>query len=290
MIGTLLEDLEAGLAFEDVARKFAAKMNPTQYQRPQAAPSAGNIAQAEKIVEKLGIAPALERRFARIDEIDALWRPPAASESPDTGGVFGHLVPKGQAPAVSAVALPEQRITWEKFQRTILPDAKSVEVQVPMVGSFVALLTAVNPDAPPIMQWDSEAKRNPFSLYLYDGGSLATQWGLVGNQWRELTAVTLRPHAWFGGSAAHHSDDVLLIIAGAKDLKENQGNALFPETLRSELREIRSTIESYSKTAKIAGQAEASACGLMLGNGSPARVRVTSASGVRAEYLIDRLD
>lgn len=35
-------------------------MNPLQYQRPQAAPSAGNVAQAERIVEKLGIANSLE--------------------------------------------------------------------------------------------------------------------------------------------------------------------------------------------------------------------------------------
>ena len=50
MIGTLLEDLAAGMPFDDVSRRFAEKMHPLLYQRPQAAPSAGNIAQAEKIV------------------------------------------------------------------------------------------------------------------------------------------------------------------------------------------------------------------------------------------------
>jgi len=41
MIGTLLEDIEAGHDFAEVSRRFAAKMNPTLYQRPQAAPAAG---------------------------------------------------------------------------------------------------------------------------------------------------------------------------------------------------------------------------------------------------------
>lgn len=53
MIGTLLDDIASGMSFDSVSRRFAEKMHPLQYQRPQAAPSAGNIAQAEKIVEKL---------------------------------------------------------------------------------------------------------------------------------------------------------------------------------------------------------------------------------------------
>ena len=61
MIGTLLEDLAAGLPFEDVRKKFATKMNPLAYQRPQAAPKAGNIEQAEKIFETLGLARSLKR-------------------------------------------------------------------------------------------------------------------------------------------------------------------------------------------------------------------------------------
>ena len=73
MIGTLLEDLATGMDFATVSARFAAKMHPLKYLRPQAAPRAGNIADAEKIVAKLGIARSLERRFARIDEIETLW-------------------------------------------------------------------------------------------------------------------------------------------------------------------------------------------------------------------------
>jgi hypothetical protein len=62
MIGTLLEDIEEGLDFGDVSRKFASKMHPLQYQRPQAAPSVGNIEESEKIVAKLSTGEPMGER------------------------------------------------------------------------------------------------------------------------------------------------------------------------------------------------------------------------------------
>ena len=75
MIGTLLNDLSRGVPLDIAGRSFAAKMNPLQYQRPQAAPKEGNILQAEKLVAKLELEGALERRFARVEELEAIWRP-----------------------------------------------------------------------------------------------------------------------------------------------------------------------------------------------------------------------
>ncbi len=89
MIGTLMEDIQAGLRFAEVKAKFDAKMDPLLYQRPQAAPSAGNIAQAEKVVQALASAGALQRRFARLKDIQALWTR-RVSRCPPSGGVFAH--------------------------------------------------------------------------------------------------------------------------------------------------------------------------------------------------------
>jgi len=93
MISTLLDDIVAGLPFETISRRWAEKMNPLQYQRPTAAPKEGAIEAAEKLVEKLGIAKSLERRYATLDDIQAsLWTPkPAPEKSTKTEGVFGHL-------------------------------------------------------------------------------------------------------------------------------------------------------------------------------------------------------
>lgn len=83
---------------------------------------------------------------------------------------------------------------------------------------------------------------------------------------------------------------VFLVLAGAKDTR-NSGIALFPEILKSDLREVRSTIEAYSKNAKLDGFDEASACGLRLQAGSTwnTKIKVTTSDGV-FNYVLDRWD
>lgn len=172
MIGTLLEDILSGMEFADVARRFADKMRPSNYQRAQAAPSAGAIIAAEKLVEKMGLAPALPRRYARLAELPTLWKPVEEKVQHVEGAtVFGHIRPK-QAEAETPVALrmPATTMTWEKFQRTVLPTATAIEALVPAESDrFMALVTALNADAPPILRWDREEARNPVSWYYASG-------------------------------------------------------------------------------------------------------------------------
>lgn len=285
MAGTLLEDLATGKGFEWAASRFKAKMHPLQYQRPQAAPSEGAIAAAEKLVEQLGIARSLERRFARIDEIQTIWRP-TVTEKPAPEGVFSHLRFKGQE--IPALSVPGKPITWEKFAATVLPGARRIEVKSPHVGNYCAFLTAVHDDAPPVLQWDSAERRNPFSLYVYHNGSPAHQWRIIAGTWREVSAVSLRPSRWQPGFD-HHGEGALLVLPGCVDTRENSGNALFPGTLRSDLHGARAVIERYSATAKVQGREEASACGLMVSKGAMGvRVRVHGAANIVTEYQIDR--
>lgn len=285
MIGTLLEDIAAGLDFGDVSRKFAAKMHPLQYLRPQAAPSVGAIVAAEKLMEQLGGAAALSRRFARIDEIVALWTPAASTSAPAASGVFGHLKPKGASTVPMNMRAPTISMTFEKFVRTVLPTARSIDVMIPSRGNFVALVTAADPDAPPILQWDREDCRNPVSWYLYHNGSNARQWGIDAMTWGRVLAVTLNPAHWHQESS-HHGKGAVFVIAGAKD-SQIDSSAIFPETLRSEFHAIRSTIEAYSKSTKMGDADGQLASGLMWDG---AHVRVNSGMGSPAEYKLDRWD
>jgi hypothetical protein len=289
MIGTLLEDIEAGLAFADVSRKFKAKMDPGHYQRPQAPPSAGNLVEAERIFEKLKLAPALRRRFARLDELQTIWVPEPISAAP-SNGVFDHLKRK-DTDASAPLNVMAQIITWEKFARTVLQDAKTIELLAPSQGNYCALVTAVDPEAPPLLQWDRPEKRNPVSWYVAQAGSIAERWALRSNDWVAVTAVSALPVHWFGGEFPHFGPGALFVLQGAKDT-ESGGLALFPECLRSELHAVRSTIEAHSKSRAIEAREEASACGLALqqGGSATAHVRVTLANGTRIAYKIDRWD
>lgn len=294
MIGTLLEDIQAGLAFADIKAKFDAKMDPLQYQRPQAPqapPTAGNIKAAEALVEKLGIAPSLPRRFARLEDVEALWTPKPTKSEPANGGVFGHLKAKG-TPAAAPIDHPAVTMTWEKFARTVLPEAESIEFYAPSThAGYMAMITAVNPDAPPILQWDRPERRNPVSWYVYNHGSLPGDWNLKANTWHRVTAVTLGPPQWYGSGFSHQGERCCFLLDGARDLRHQRSGGFFPECLKSELHAVRATLEAYALNAAIEGRDEATACGLVLAKGGRwnHQFRVTS-KGARITYKLDRWD
>jgi hypothetical protein len=295
MIGTLLEDIVSGLPFEAISRRFAEKMHPLQYQRPQAPPSSGNIAQAEKVIQQLAAAGSLARRFARLEDVQTIWKPLQAKEESTQGdGIFSHLKPKGASADVQGVRIPPATMTWDKFARIILPDVERIEFLVP-AGSdnYSALVTAANPDSPPIIQWDSEEKRNPVSWYVYHGGSSPDRWGLVAGVYHDVTGICFQPSMWDPDkNFTHHGESVFFLLDGARDSRsEHSGLALFPEILKSEFHGIRSTIEAFSRNGIMDGEDEASACGIRLQKGAVWNLvfRVIS-KGAQVVYKLDRWD
>lgn len=245
---------------------------------------------AEKFIEDLGLAESLKRRFARIDEIEKVWVPASKTTEARRNGVFASVITKeDRASAPSGAMSPGITMTWEKFMRKVLPTAVKVEYYVEHRNqSFAAIVTAEDETAPPIIQWDSEDRRNPFSWYMYINGSAPSQWGLE-RGFCEVTAISYQPNMWHGGFE-HHGKGVMFILKGAKD-RQNRSIELFPEILKSDLHIIRSTIEAFSKGNKLSGYDEASACGLLLRNSRTwnARFRVTSDVGT-AIYTLDRWD
>ncbi|ADO68412.1 hypothetical protein [Stigmatella aurantiaca] len=290
MIGTLLEDLAAGLPFETVQARFDAKMHPLQYQRPQAAPSAGNVQQAEAAIAKLGLAPALERRFATLADVHLTWKP-AADKPEQARGVFGHL--RTKETRSQEVHLPSKTLTWVKFRDTVLPTAERIQLRVPSSStSFSAMVTAVHPDAPPLLQWDSRERRNPVSWYFYPHGSTASSWGLRPGE-VEVLGVTMKPNTWFSERFAHMGQGVFFILKGARDSR-NSGLSLFPEFLRGELHGVRATIEAFSQSRKLeTPEGQPLASGMMFTPAANASwevvLRVTS-QGAVATYTLDRWD
>lgn len=292
MIGTLLDDIEAGYSLDVVSRKFSDKMHPLHYQRPQAAPAAGNVEQAEKIVERLGIQNSLKRRFARLEELETIWTPVPA-KAKRTGGIFSGLATKERS--AEKTLTPAVTMTWEKFQRTVLPAAKKIEFLVTgKRDNFSAIVTAEDSSAPPIMQWDSEQCRCPFNWYVYHNGSEPKSWGLPAG-YVEVSAVVLQPTLWpsvWRPGFERFGKSVFFILKGAKDHRyQTSGIALFPEVLRSELREVRATIEAFSKREVLGGYEESSACGIRLeGHANwSARFRVLTDVGATI-YELDRWD
>lgn len=286
VIGPLLADIAAGLPFDDVKPKFEAMLHPLRYQRPQAAPAAGNIRAAEAIVEKLGVARSLERRFARLDEVPKAWEPRAVEAKPAGRGIFAHLEPKQGAGAIKPIDLPESVVTAEKFVAKVLPMAEAMQFLVPAHGNFIGMLTAEHADAPVIHKWG-----NPFSIYVYHGGSAAVQWKIEPSRWTTVSALVRVPCMWGDRPMPHLGDGYIIALEGAVDTRENFGNALFPETLIGELFGARATVEAYSKTAKVGGRETASVCGYSLGKAADHQIKLrVFSNGAWTPYRIDRWD
>lgn len=290
MLGTVLDDLNSGISIRDVTAKFNAKMDPLQYQRPSVPPNDQNIAQAEKVISELKASKSLSRRFARLEDIRPIWTP---SKTPEVQqkGVFDHLK-KTSRPVLDVLA--PVKITWEKFASTVLPTAQRIELEVPERGRYIALVTAQYPEAPPILQWDHEAKRNPVNWYVYHTGSRSRDWNLTPRTVVPVTAITYLPHQWDDPERYRHQGrGAVLVLEGCRDLLKGGGLALFPEVLKGEFHGIRSTIEAYSRAGELEGRDEASACGLDLRdrNLEEVTLRVISMDGQMAhQYLVDRWD
>lgn len=298
VMGTLLLGLDAGVATEVVKKAFLAMVDPKDYMRPKAAPSVGNIEQAERIVKTLGIERSLERRWARLDEIPAaayLWQPSVPEAAAQEGGVFGHLAPKSTGQSAASTAIDGGIMTWARFEAEVLPHAKTVEMvmEVHRSYNFVSLTTAVHPDAPPILRWDSLEARNPFSGYAYAGGSRPSAWNLPVSAIMSrvpILGIVPQPETW--NRAAGEADvgaSRILILEGARDMTGFRNLALFPANMREELYEIRATIEAHSASKGLEGGEEGMG-GVSFGDGTVDfnyRLFVTDGK-FTTSYLIDR--
>ena len=299
MIGTLLEDISSGqFSFEAIQSRFAQKMHPLNYKRPQAPPKDGNIAVAEKMVEKLGIKSSLRRRRAHEGDIkERLWQPKPVtnSEVADGSSTFGHLRgARKDRDRSSAIKIPPTVMTWDKFQRTVIPNADKIELYMSPIQAYpiVGLLTATDPAAPPIIKWDNPERRNPVSWYVYVGHNSPKQWGLESDTYAEVSSIIPSPSGW-GGAKNEFSDNVVLVINSAKDTRTPQ-LCLFPEIINSELHGIRSVIEAHSQSSSPDPIEQDQVCGLMLRKETANAawnyvLRVTS-NGTQQSYRLDRWD
>jgi hypothetical protein len=76
--------------------------------------------------------------------------------------------------------------------------------------------------------------------------------------------VSPMPYHWNGNAAANQKEGILMALRGCRDVKRTSGGGFLPEFLRSELREIRSSLDAYARSARVEGVDKAAACGIAL--------------------------
>lgn len=290
MLGVLIQEVQANTPTPVLVKKWKTMTDPMQYQRPQALPGAGNVAAAENIIEKLGLKPSLQRKFASFEDIEPflIWRAQYRHTTLKVG-VFADTPTKQGRQAVPAQSSPVSagKITLTRFLDVVVPNLVELRLRVPRYGAFVGVMTAAIPDSPPLLKWDREEARQQWSWFYFNPQSSAYDWCLDDGVWLPVPGLLKTPPEKTVGQ-------IFFLLGPLMTLRQTKkGSCLFPEHMRPELREVRATIEAYSHTCVVASGGDANGYGMSLdparGEYSPSiEIEAVTGTGTATRYIIDR--
>lgn len=435
MLGTLLDDIQAGYSFDQIKSRFETNMSAENYRRSQSAPTQRAVESAEKLIEKLGLADSLRRRYAKLDELpenEFIWKSKTEKKEEVKTGVFTGVQTKTVDSNETKSVIPQVTMTWDKFRKTILPTADKLEVKVDGTTHLMGMVTAAIPESENIMNWDNpfswyyqsgidsvirerlEAKgakyegceircsliwntrtdldvhcicpdgveigfsnkhhangaldvdanvngetltpvenirwplgkaqegryqfyvhnftnratHNPYKLelevngkiYTYDGDIIRNKakdivfefdyvhggdpkfttrskktgaketWG-IGNGFTEVSAIIPSPNMWGEHPYKKSGEHTFFLLKDCKDMTGGVGRGFFTEMLKSDLQEIRKTLEAYTDSTSIEGEEEASACGVGYSKDKEWNLLVKVTAGNTVKMIkVDRFD
>lgn len=165
VIGTLIQDISAGMPLVDAVNAFESKVAPTNYKRSSAPITKGMIKKAMETIDKLGLRDSLARRMAvpsdlSVNNVLFVDR-----------NVAGEMKDSLESMLMEEVKVSEkdfgkvEEIDIDDFMTNVLPKASSIELMLEgkHVKNLVTITAPQHPDAPPLFKWD-----NPYA-WSYNG-------------------------------------------------------------------------------------------------------------------------
>lgn len=161
VIGTLVQDLSSGMDVERAVRNFETKVAPQNYKRTTAVITPGMVRKAMETIDELGLEPALERRFARIDDIsvnDVLWVDNGVKPLMK-GGIGGVLMDHvEETRSLDGDDTHAEEIGVEDFVARVLPEATAMELlfKGEHLGHLMSLTAPIHPQPKQLFRWDND--------------------------------------------------------------------------------------------------------------------------------------
>lgn len=154
VIGTLLEDLSAGVDTDRAVKSFETKVAPANYKRSSAPITPKMIELALKTVRDLGLESALERRHAVFTDLsvrDVLFVDSSIKMKDRLASLLTNEVVTQYNPKNVT------EITSEEFFRDVVPFSTSISVLVEqsLLSNLVSLTAPVHSDAGRLFPWDN---------------------------------------------------------------------------------------------------------------------------------------
>lgn len=321
MLGYLLECIREGQDFPTLLHNWRNKADPHSYLRPIAAPSEGNVRDAEKIFAKLGYnSYDLERVYLTLDQVPEngiMWSPKPAivselaksSEKPSTapGQIFGKLLMKASEVknTVDLWDTPIIDISFRRFAERILPNVASMELDV-APRLFMYFFTNGKENSKPLMSFSS--KTNLASWYVW-GSECSPERASMKAGWAKVNSVVALPHMWENISPMDALDDekveafkhkrhgirYLFCLEGAREINP-ECLCLFPTLIKSEFHSVRQTVEAFSREGRIEYPAggKAHVGGVIISKEGVGKrevlVRINTHAGQMSKYKITLFD
>jgi len=156
VIGTLLVDLADTADLEGAVKRFEAKVAPSNYKRPKALITPKMIEQAVEKLNELGLDGAVERRFARIEDVsvtDVLFVDNSV-RSKMKGGLTDLLMGSDKV-KLAKVADKPTPITFDAFMALGASEI-SLVLSNSQLGNFVSLTAPQHADTGKLFKWNND--------------------------------------------------------------------------------------------------------------------------------------
>jgi hypothetical protein len=160
VIGTLLEDISADRDLDAAVSSYEQKVAPMNYKRPTALVTKGMVKQAQDKVNELGIAGALQRRYAVSEDLtvnNVIYVDRATRASMKASDPFDSLMEdmKNDVKLNPSTLKKVEEISIDKFISDIVPNVSKVEVMFENrhINNLMSLVAPVDTQAPNIFKW-----------------------------------------------------------------------------------------------------------------------------------------
>ena len=162
VIGTLVQDLSEGQDVERAVQAFETKVAPQNYKRTTALITPGMVKKAMETIDRLGLEPALERRFAVIGDVsvkDVKWVDGSVKplmKGGIEGALMSHLA--ATAPLSTGAEDRAEEIELDEFVSTVLPSASGLEIMFrgAHVGNLMSLTAPCQPEPARLFRWSND--------------------------------------------------------------------------------------------------------------------------------------
>jgi hypothetical protein len=157
-IGTLLTNVTEGMELDLAVKKYEQIVAPSNYRRPKPIFTKRMLEDAQETVKELGYMSSLQRRHARLDDINVnniLYSNKDASKRIH-GDIFDEM--KEDIPINSKKFSKVEEIPLDKFITDILPTTRELEVflENKHTKNMVSLIAPADNESPSMFKWNNK--------------------------------------------------------------------------------------------------------------------------------------